>query len=92
MTGRHLHSCAADIPSADRVGVADVVFEMKKKIKDYLAPIIEQMSDAKLKDYGPSLMYICQKLSEQWTDEELGEPRRDVAKRFIDEAIKERKL
>lgn len=32
MTGRHLHSCATDIPSVDRVGMADVVSEMKKII------------------------------------------------------------
>lgn len=65
---------------------------MNDEVREFLTPILESMSDAKLKDYGPSLMYICQKLSEQWTDEELGEPRRDVAKRFIDEAIKERKI
>lgn len=65
---------------------------MNDEVREFITPILKAMSDAKLKDYGPSLMYICQKLSEQWTDEELGEPRRDVAKRFIDEAIKERKL
>lgn len=64
----------------------------RARLLEYLLPVLEQMSDDELMDYMPSLTYICQKLSERWSDEQLGEPRRDVAERYIATEIKRRKI